>query len=176
MEPKSWNINLHPKYSQVLRPEGKADIKGVFSDIVHENFCDCLRWRKWQSNGRRGKQQCQKDVRVQRTSQQGVQEQCWLNEVMETLVLAGQNVIEAQGVTAALHSRDLKRSTYSHLWNCSSLQIRAKKHVITQTAQASAWPLRNICWSEEREAEDIQTWGRSPERESEIIYQSPRWG
>lgn len=101
-----------------------------------------------------------------------VQKQCWLNEVMKKLVLAGQNVIEAQGVTAALHSRELKRSTYSHLWNCSSLQIKAKKHVITQTAQASAWPLRNICWSEEREAEDIQTWGRSPERESGIIYQS----
>lgn len=89
-------------------------------------------------------------------------------------VLAGQNVIEAQGVTAALHSRELKRSTYSHLWNYSSLQIKAKKHVVTQTAQASAWPWRNICWSEEKEAEDIQTWGRSPERESEIIYQSAR--
>lgn len=95
---------------------------------------------------------------------------------MKKLVLAGQNVIEARGATAALHSRELKRSTYSHLWNYSSLQIKAKRDVITQTAQASAWPLSNIWQSEEREAEDIQTWGRSPERESEIIYQSSRCG
>lgn len=35
-----------------------------------------------------------------------VQDQCWINEVMKKLVLAGQNVIEARGVTAALHSRE----------------------------------------------------------------------
>lgn len=145
MEPNSWNnSNLYSKYSQVLRPEGKASTEGDFSGIVHEYFWVCLRWRKCQSNGRRGKQQTQKDVRVQRTSQQSVQNQCWLNEVMKKLVLAGQNVIEARGVTAALHSRELKRNTYSHLWNCCSLQIKAKKYVITQTAQASVGPLRNI--------------------------------
>lgn len=35
-----------------------------------------------------------------------VQDQCWINEVMKKLVLAGQNVIEARGVTAALRSRE----------------------------------------------------------------------
>lgn len=40
MEPNSWNNNnLHPKYSQVLRPEGKAGTEGDFSGIVHEYFC-----------------------------------------------------------------------------------------------------------------------------------------
>lgn len=174
MEANSWNTsNLHPKYSQVSRPEGKASIKGISVTLLMSIFV-LFEMKEvaeqWEENSRLRR------MLESREQASRVQDQCWLNELKNKLVVAGQNVIEAQSVAPALHSRELKRSTSSHLWNYSSLQIKVKEHVITQAAQARAWPSRSIWRSEERGAENLQTWDRSPERESEIIYQSSRCG